>query len=128
MAITIEPNGCWRPSNLPKSNGYVRLNLRGESFSGHRLMYELFVGPVPPDKVLDHLCRNRWCCNPQHLEVVTQQENVLRGDGPGRFARRTECHRGHPFDEQNTYYRKGGGRACKACQAEATRRYREKAS
>lgn len=70
----------------------------------HRVAFELWVGEIPPGLVLDHTCRVRHCVAPEHLEAVTQVENVLRSRGlPAIHAAKTHCHRGHAFDEQNTY-------------------------
>lgn len=82
----------------------------------HRAAYQYLRGPIPDGLQLDHLCWVRRCVNPAHLEVVTARVNTLRGENPAaQNARKTHCHRGHPFDEANTYWRPDGGRDCKAC-------------
>lgn len=87
----------------------------------HRVAYELVKGPIPDGLVIDHLCRNPLCVNPDHLEPVTQQENTLRGIGPSaKNAVKTECDKGHPFDDENTYWYKGY-RACKECKRESVK-------
>ena len=76
-----EPNsGCWIWIGNVKKNGYGSLTVKNQNFYAHRLAYEIFVGPIPKDKVLDHKCRVKCCCNPQHLEAVTQAENCKRGN------------------------------------------------
>ena len=75
-----EPNsGCWIWLGHVKKNGYGSLTVGKKNFNAHRLSYETYVGKIPMDKVLDHKCRTRCCCNPDHLEPVTQKENSRRG-------------------------------------------------
>jgi hypothetical protein len=80
--------------------------------------------------VLDHLCRNRRCVNPEHLEIVTSVENVMRGEGFGpKNAAKTHCDKGHEFTPENTYIRTRaqGGRECRACiRIKSARSYRSK--
>ena len=88
----------------------------------HRAIYEKFVGPIPDGLTIDHLCRNRLCVNPAHLEPVTLAANVLRGESlPAKNARKTHCPKGHPYDETNTHITKQGWRICKACNRERQR-------
>jgi predicted transcriptional regulator len=76
-----EPNsGCWIWLGHIKKNGYGSLTIGEKNFQAHRLSYEAHVGKIPEDKVLDHKCKLRCCCNPDHLEPVTQRENFLRGN------------------------------------------------
>lgn len=78
--IQRQPDGCWQWVAGVASNGYGTWSLHGRTNSAHRLLYTLLVGPVPAGLDLDHLCRNRLCVNPSHLEPVTRQVNLLRGD------------------------------------------------
>jgi hypothetical protein len=99
--------------------------VNGRAVRAHRYAYEQLVGPIPEGLVLDHLCRNRLCINPLHLEPVTIGENIRRGafDRAGKITgSKTHCANGHPFDEENTrqfeYHvkgRTGPARACRAC-------------
>lgn len=78
--IQRQPDGCWLWTGGISSNGYGTWTLGGATNSAHRLLYTLLVGPVPIGLDLDHLCRNRLCVNPSHLEPVTRRENLLRGE------------------------------------------------
>lgn len=83
--------------------------------TAHRVAYELLVGPVPDGLQLDHLCRNKICVNPSHLEPVTSKVNVLRGTGLTAInARKTHCSRGHFYDSGNTYVHQDK-RYCREC-------------
>lgn len=73
-------NGCWVWTGRLNRNGYGRVWWQGREPVVHRVVWELLIGPIPKGLVLDHLCRNRACCNPGHLEPVTQRENVVRGE------------------------------------------------
>lgn len=96
----------------------------------HRVAFAEAGNELIPGLVLDHLCRNRACINPDHLEQVTNRENILRGEGVGaKNARKTKCDRGHEFNSDNTYYTKYGKkslRQCRPCQNIAVRKYRKK--
>lgn len=102
---------CWPWKGSIHWEGYGAYNGR----VAHRLVYEQLIGPVPPGLQLDHLCRNRRCVNPHHLEPVTARVNILRGDSPGaRSVRRPTCANGHPRDEEHTYVW-CGERFCREC-------------
>lgn len=120
--ISMEPmSGCWIWTGALSRDGYsfVRYWLKGYSVVGsaHRLAYELFRGPIPEDRELDHLCRVRCCVNPWHREIVTDQVNALRGLGMGgRNARKTHCIRGHELSPENLFATKcRRERRCKLC-------------
>jgi len=107
---------CWGWTGARASEGYGRMRAAGRYFYAHRFAYELLVGPIPKGLSIDHLCRNRLCVNPNHLEAVTQRQNVLRGTGsPAINHKKTECSRGHPYTPENTYIQIDHGREHRSC-------------
>ena len=124
--VSPEPNsGCWLWTGCCISSGYGQISLGGKVRYAHRTYYELVKGPIAKGLYLDHKCRVRCCVNPDHLEVVTNRENVLRGIGQSaQNARKTHCIRGHPFSTENTYIppHKPRGRECRACREILERR------
>ena len=118
----IQENGCWEWIGAKGTGGYGRFR----HAPAHRVMYERLVGPIPAGLQIDHLCRNRDCVNPAHLEPVTQTVNILRGDGwAGLHARKTHCPRGHPLEGANLLIVTHGWRRCRICyRLSRIRRYR----
>lgn len=112
----VRRDGCWDWRGKQSDQGYSQMRVGPKTTGAHRVAYELFVGPIPVDKEMDHLCRNRGCVNPAHLEAVAHRVNVLRGDAPtARHARATHCVHGHPLSGDNVRaYR--GGRTCRTCE------------
>ncbi|WP_310773651.1 HNH endonuclease signature motif containing protein [Mycobacterium sp. Z3061] len=130
-STTYEGTACWVwMGSLKGPAGYGSFRTRtlhtgSRTITAHRFLYELWHGqPVPDGLVIDHLCRNRRCVNPLHIEAVTQRVNVLRGRGPSALnAKKTHCSAGHVYDTENTrVYR--GQRHCRACDRVRQRRRR----
>lgn len=120
-----EPNsGCWIWTRHITTTGYGYLhNSAVNSNETHRISYILRHGSVPDGLVLDHLCRVRCCCNPDHLEAVTFAENIYRGNSrAAQNRRKTHCHRGHPFSGENLMIAPSGSRQCRECLSQANRR------
>jgi hypothetical protein len=115
IRFVIEPDGCWSWQGHCDPLGYGRWAGK----LAHRLIWESLNGPIPEGLELDHLCRNRRCVNPAHLEPVTHAENMRRS-AP---ATKTHCINGHPYDEANTYIRPTGQRDCRLCTAARQRAY-----
>jgi len=112
--------GCWFWSAAHFQDGYGSFLLNGRNVNAHRVAYELYIGPIPEGKEIDHLCRNRGCVRPDHLEPVERRTNILRGIGFGATnALKTHCLKGHRFDLFNTYQAPGqSSRDCRRCRQE----------
>lgn len=103
---------CWLWTGYLKPNGYGSIWDGTRKVYAHRYAYELHRGPIPAGMQIDHLCLNKACVNPEHLEVVTQRTNLLRATGsPAENARKTHCPRGHEYDGVNNR----GERVCRTC-------------
>jgi hypothetical protein len=113
----IDASGvCWEWTASRNAGGYGQFRVARSMRGAHRVAYTLLVGPVPAGLDLDHLCRNRACVNPDHLQPVTRQTNIRRGSSlVAGQARQTHCLRGHPFDGVNSYVSSRGKRECRAC-------------
>lgn len=129
----ILENGCWQWLDALNSSGYGTFSVDCHKVTAHRYSWERVNGLIPEGLVIDHLCRNRGCVNPDHLEIVTQKENCLRGDPEeilgSHLRNKTHCPQGHPYEGDNLHINKAGGRVCRACSREHTRicRLRKKA-
>lgn len=114
---------CWVWTAYRNSDGYGNfLTHNRQTVKAHRWAFEQMRGPIPEELEIDHLCRNRACVNPAHLEPVIHQVNMIRG--MHRLRGRTHCANGHPFDEGNTYHHPSGQRVCRMCQNLSLGRYR----
>jgi HNH endonuclease len=100
--------GCWIWLRAKSKAGYGQLYVDGKMAYAHRVYYEGYVADIPPGLVIDHLCGNRGCCNPEHLEPVTFAENMRR-------TRRATCKRGHPLSDDSVYVAPDGERQCREC-------------
>jgi hypothetical protein len=109
--IHVTNSSCWEWLGRINEDGYGKYG----NFYIHRIVYEFYNDVIPEE--LDHLCRNRSCCNPTHLQEVSHRVNILRGQGVCAInARKTHCKRGHEFTKENTLLVKNG-RNCKSCRA-----------
>ena len=124
--VSIQENGCWTWKG-GISNSYPHFWLGGKTIKAYHFSLEYFRGIIIPTELQpDHLCRNKACVNPWHLEIVTPQENVRRAL-PNHQDLKTHCPRGHPYDEANTYRRPDRPqRNCKICKREAFQRWYQK--
>lgn len=123
-------DGCWLWQAYVKSNGYGALG-RGRRGKGmalaHRMAWELTNGPIPEGMTIDHLCKNRRCVNPAHLEVVSRGENTLRSSGPSAVnATKTHCIRGHSLEGARITAE--GFRDCRECNKLEQRERRRKSA
>ena len=122
--VIVDPeSGCWNWSAGLTDDGYGSVWLVDTSVQVHRAVWSWNRWLVCYSRELDHLCRNRRCCNPEHLEMVTEEENIRRGESAaGHNARKTHCPQGHPYSGTNSR----GERICQPCERETKRRHREK--
>lgn len=111
-------SGCWIWIRGISKDGYAKIYHNGKDTYGHRVSYEHWNGKIPDKLQIDHLCRNRKCVNPKHLEVVSTQENSLRGLSPWVLnSRKTHCPQGHPYIKNK--------RRCKECKSKYKSKYKK---
>ncbi len=116
--VVIEPSGCWRWTASAIPAGYSCFYAHGSTHRAHKWGVEYFRHmKVPKGMECDHLCRNRWCVNPNHIEIVTKSVNMRRGRN--QFRERSHCKRGHALVSENIRRMKSGRghtfNACRAC-------------
>jgi hypothetical protein len=103
---------CIRVNGVTNGRGYSSLYIENRNFLTHRFTYMFFVGQIKKGLVIDHKCRIRDCCNPDHLRVVSQRENILAGNGATAYhAKKTHCPKGHQY----SFLKNGKGRRCRVC-------------
>lgn len=119
-------DGCWIwQGHVNKKTHYGMIQVNHAPKLVHVISFEWSNGSIPEGMEIDHLCRNRICVNPDHLEAVKHRDNVLRGiNACATNAKVTHCPQGHPYDLFNTYYRPDGGRDCKLCRVRRRREFK----
>ena len=124
-SFIIKTGNCWEWTGTIQPNGYGQFTNNNKKIMAHRFAYELWVETIPEGLVIDHICKNHSCVNPDHLEAVTQKENCLRGDG-GKHgnhikgknhpeSQKTHCPQGHEYTGNNLYIDPKGHRYCISC-------------
>lgn len=119
---------CWIWNKSLTCWGYGQTTYKHKPYSAHRLMYMTFVGPIPEGLELDHLCRNRNCINPEHLEPVTRSVNLTRSPitKAGINARKTHCKNDHELIGDNLYIKPNGARNCRTCRNISSMKQRQR--
>lgn len=110
----IQSGDCWVWTGYVHERGYGRINRAGKHVKVHRWVYEFYRGPIPQGLTIDHLCANKLCCNPDHMDPVPSGVNVSRRWNREMTSGNT-CHRGHLRTPENTYVRPSGARECAVC-------------
>jgi hypothetical protein len=122
--MTVSDTGCWLWTGA-MTRAYGTLRTSGKTYYVHRVAYELWVAPIPAGYQIDHLCRTLACFRPDHLEAVTQHENIRRSETPwAKQHRDKRCLHGHELTADNVYVRDTGGVRCRTCHLEQGRDYR----
>ena len=125
--IEVAPSGCWVWTGA-KRKGYGDVRREGRTWGAHRWAYAVETGEPPEGTELRHLCKNRACVRPAHLEVVARFEGLRRDGAQGRWQlAKTHCPQGHPYDEENTV-RRQGRRFCRTCSREWAARNRARSA
>lgn len=112
---------CWVWTAYTEPRGYGRFGIGRKVVRAYRYSYQVYRGPIPEGLEPDHLCQNKPCVNPWHLELVTHKENLRRGPlSTNQNVNKTHCKRGHEFTEKNTRIYQGK-RNCRSCDRKGVR-------
>lgn len=127
FVMPVPESGCWLWTGATLRHGYGCFHVTSKrSAQAHRIAYEIFKGPIQQGLTIDHLCKVKPCVNPDHMEAVTQRENVLRGEAKAaQQARQTSCKNGHPLDGANLMV-DGNHRHCRTCYVAYQCQYNER--
>jgi len=129
--IRLDDNGCWNWTGAKGKRGYGHMKYAGKTSYVHRVSAHCFLRFDLSSKLqVCHRCDNRICCNPKHLFIGSNLDNIRDAVSKGRHnscVRRaqTHCKHGHPYNEENTF-KVPGGRDCRICRRTATQRWKEK--
>jgi len=126
----VEPcpmSGCWNWSASTNKDGYGQFRWQGKIELAHRLAYRTLVSELSSKETCDHLCRNRSCVNPSHIDPVPHIENVRRGEAGKHFSERTHCKNGHRLSGENLAVRSDRrGRGCRECMRKYSREHKRR--
>lgn len=113
-SYVVDGNGCWVWTRVLNSRGYARICVNNKMVLAHRWIWMRWNGEIPDGLCVDHICENKRCVNPDHMQLLTPRDNILRSCPP-----KTRCPKGHVLDEVG-YYMDSGRRRCKPCHLERT--------
>lgn len=121
-------DGCWKwTAKIHKITKYGNMRFNEKHYLAHRVSYMIHKGDIPNNLVIDHICNNRYCVNPNHLQAITLRENILRGTGIAAInKRKTHCKNGHNLSGNNLYICPRGKRECRTCRSNAAKRFLNK--
>lgn len=122
-AVRNRKTGCWDWLGDMNQKGYGRLFYNGKKHSAHRVSFEMFNGPISEDLEIDHVCENRKCVNPAHLQQITHRQNIRNGRlMKSRRIPKTHCPQGHPYQGDNVLWTRGGYQYCRQCRRDYDKR------
>jgi hypothetical protein len=126
--IQITKEGCWEwTAKIHKNTGYGYFTVKGKTHLSHRFSYKYFKGEIPLNLCIDHICENRKCVNPEHLQAITLKQNILKGKSVcAQKAKQIYCHKNHPLSGENLYITPDNRRQCKTCNKIRQKKYLSK--